>query len=134
MTSVQENPLNLASVLAALFAVHASPYAAAALGAYAAIILAAVAGSGWALTRSTKPRTGGKAALFVVLLVATSTVVTVGVAEMVHSYWQSVSSTDLVAPLALAISAVGDDWPRLVRGTLRVLVRWRLGVNPKGGS
>lgn len=124
-------PLDLASVLGALFAVHASPTLAAVLGAYAAIILASVAGAGWALTRSNRERSALGALAYVGLLVATSVIVTVGTTSWLHHHIPSVSTDELLAPVALIIAAIGDDWPNLARWVTGVFVRWRTGGAPK---
>lgn len=116
--TTEPNPLNLANVLAAVFATYASPTLASALGAYAAIILSSVAGAGWALTRSQKDRTMRSTLGYAVLLVLTSTIITVVAATLAQAYLPSVSTEDLLAPMALFIAAVGDDWPTMAKGAV----------------
>lgn len=123
--TVAATSLSLGSAFAAGFAFYVNPTIADILGAYAAIILSAVAGAGWALTRSERTRTTREAVGYVVLLIMTSTVVTAEAADMAHTYLLAVDTRGILAPMALFIAAVGDEWPALVRWGVRMVLRKR---------
>lgn len=81
-------------------------------GEYAVIVLSALAGSLWALSRMTTA-TRLSAASMVARLVFTAVVLSSGVA-----YWLQQSydwpTHQLLAPVAFAIGAFGDRWPALL--------------------
>lgn len=97
-----------------------------AAGEYAVIVLSALAGSLWALSRlTTASRLTG--ASLVARLVITAVVLTSGVA-----YWLQQSydwpTHQLLAPVAFAIGAFGDRWPALLDEL------WQRLVNKMAGS
>jgi hypothetical protein len=103
--------------IAAAFAALLGPT----FGPYAVIIWAAFAGAMWPLAKrpATTRLTG---ALFVLRLVATATIVTMPAAIFVEQRL-GVPVHHAIGLVALAIGMVGDDWPRLARGAVNLVLR-----------
>lgn len=101
------------AVAGLIFATWAAPTVAHVLGAYFVIILAASAGSGWALMRREKKGTLN-AMGFVSLMTLTSSLTTVGVSELVQHYVQVTTPSVLLVPISLMIGGIGHDWPKVV--------------------
>ena len=131
-----QHSLDLASFIAAIFGVLVTPQLAHVMGVYAAIIIGAVFGAGLALVRTSEmTRTG--AFVFLVLMAGTSTITTVGVAEVINHWLKLETVNPLLAPVALLIAAVGKDWPRVARGawsSARRVFESRYGGPPKHDS
>jgi len=107
--------------IAAAFAALLGPT----FGPYAVIVWAALAGAMWPLAK--RPATTRMAGVwFVVRVVALATIVTMPAAIFIEQRF-GVPVHHAIGLVALAIGMVGDDWPRLVRGIGRVLLR-RAGV------
>lgn len=126
-------PLDPVAVAAAVFAAWLGPTLAHVIGAYFVIIVSAAAGSGWALMRS--PCKGTlNALLFVSLMMTTSTLTTVGVAQIANHFLVLSKSTEnfLLPTVALLISGVGHDWVRVVPWLADTIVQ--LIITLKGGS
>ena len=79
-----------------------------AAGPYAVIVLSALAGALWALSRS-ETATRAHGALLLARLVATAIVLTGTVAWWLESQYK-VPAHQLLAPVAFGIGAVGDGW------------------------
>ena len=110
-----QNSLDPVAVSAALFAAWLGPALAHVIGAYFVIIISAGAGSGWALMR--RPRKGTlNAVMFILLMMTTSTLTTVGVAQLANRFLHLTESTEnfLLPTVALLISGVGQDWVRVI--------------------
>lgn len=90
-----------------------SPALAHVMGTYSVILVAAAFGAGWALMRREKGPLPG-AIGFVVLVTGTSTLVTAGATELLNSYLKLGSTNFLLAPVALLIGGIGQDWPRVL--------------------
>lgn len=132
---MQSTPPSLdpVAVAAAVFAAWLGPTLAHVIGAYFVIIVSAAAGSGWALMR--RPRKGTlNALLFVVLMMTTSTLTTVGVAQLTNHFLHLSESTEnfLLPTVALLISGVGHDWVRVLPWLADTIVQ--LIMTLKGGS
>lgn len=112
---MQNQPLDLASFVAAVLAVFVAPPLAHFMGVYAAILIGAVFGAGLALARSDE-MTRWRSVGFVLLMVGVSVVTTVGVAEVINRFLHLESISPLLAPVSLMIAAVGKDWARVFRG------------------
>lgn len=123
--------LDLASFIAAIFAVFIAPPLAHVMGVYTAIIVGAVFGAGLALVRA-KQMKRGAAVRFVLLMVGVSVVTTVGTAEFINHWLKFASVTPLLAPVALLIAAIGHDWPKFAAEAWRRM--WRLAELMKGGN
>lgn len=91
-----------------------SPDVAAVVGPYLVIILASVVGASFALKR--REKTTRLSALWYLLRVAGLAIIgTVSLAAMFSSYYDSLTERILIAPVALAIGAIGDDFPAVAR-------------------
>ena len=109
--------LDPVSVGIALAGVIFGPVLAGIIGPYAVIIISATVGAAWALGRRDKAARLG-AAWYFLRLNATAVLVTVGLANLA-ARWLGVSDhTWLLAPIALIVGGVGDDWPRVGRWLL----------------
>lgn len=105
----QLDPVNVA---VALFSVVFGPSLASVVGPYAVIILSSTVGAAWALgRRDPAARTG--AAWYMLRLNATAVIVTVSLANLVGRWLGLEDHTWLLAPIALVVGGVGDDWPRV---------------------
>lgn len=126
------DPVNVAIALAGILF---GPTLAAVVGPYAVIIIAATVGAAWSLgRREPAPRLG--AAWYFVRLQATAILVTASLASAAARWLDLEDHTWLLAPIALLVGGVGDDWPRLVRWLLaRVqrLIDRRARGTPGGG-
>lgn len=91
-----------------------APSVAAVIGPYLMIVLASVVGASFATKRREKTTRLG--ALFYFLRVAALAVLgTVSIASIASSYNDNITERVLITPVALAIGAIGDDWPALIR-------------------
>lgn len=120
------NPPDLLVLFAALLALAFSPSLSAVLAPYAVILLGALLGTGWGLKR--RPDAGrGDVWGFVALMLGTALVFTMPTAVYLQGYFGAGTIQGLLAPLALVIAAVGEDWPRvgmwLVDVGRRVVIR-----------
>ncbi|WP_399696624.1 hypothetical protein [Xenophilus sp.] len=122
--------VGLGIFLASLFY---SPEVAAIVGPYLVIILASVVGASFALKRRSK--TTRLSALWYLLRVAGLAVIgTVSLAAIFSSYYDGLTERILIAPVALAIGAIGDDFPSVARW---FLAKFLAGVDlfrSKGGT
>lgn len=125
--------LDPVAVAAAVFAAWLGPALAHVIGAYFVIIVSAAAGSGWALMRRSRKGTLN-ALLFVALMMTTSTLTTVGVAQITNHFLNLSESTEnfLLPTVALLISGVGHDWVRVLPWLADTIVQ--LIITLKGGS
>lgn len=114
MTPQQLDPV---SVGIALAGVIFGPALAGIIGPYAVIIISATVGAAWALGRRDKAARLG-AAWYFLRLNATAVVVTVGLANLAARWLGVDDHTWLLAPIALIVGGVGDDWPRVGRWLL----------------
>jgi hypothetical protein len=93
-------------------------------GEYAVIVLSALAGSLWALSRSsTDTRAAG--ALLVLRLVLTAVVLAGGASWWLSGHY-SIPAHHLLAPVAFCIGAIGNGWGSLINAALGMLRR-RIG-------
>lgn len=125
--------LDPVAVAVAIFAAWLGPTLAQVLGAYFVIIVSAAAGSGWALMRREKKGTIN-AIGFVTLMMVTSTLTTVGVAQIANHFLNLNQSAEnfLLPTAALLISGVGHDWVRVVPWLADTIVQ--LITTLKGGG
>lgn len=104
-----------------------------ALGEYAVILFAALAGALWPLSgREGITRTQG--ALLVLRLVCTSVALTGALAWWVHRQWPDLPTTVVLAPLSFGMAALGDHWRELIAelwNRVRALV---MGGSAPGGT
>lgn len=109
------SPIDLAIALAGLIF---SPELARIVGPYAVIVVAAVTGSAWALSRADKTSTW-EALWFLTRMILTATLLTVSLAMLLRKLspaWVGLESDEwLLAPIALLVGAVGNDWRHIGR-------------------
>ena len=109
--------LDPVSVAIALASVIFGPALAAVIGPYAVIIVSATVGAAWALGRR-EPGARLGAAWYFLRLNATAVLVTVSLANLAGQWAGQQNTTWLLAPIALLVGGVGDDWPRIGRWLL----------------
>ena len=109
--------LDPVSVAIALASVIFGPALAAVIGPYAVIIVSATVGAAWALGRR-EPGARLGAAWYFLRLNATAVLVTVSLAKLAGQWVGQQNTTWLLAPIALLVGGVGDDWPRIGRWLL----------------
>ena len=90
-------------------------------GEYAVIVLSALAGSLWALSR-VPSSTRAAGAMLVLRLVLTAVALTSGAAFVLELHYQW-PAHQVLAPLAFMIGALGDRWPGLVERLADGLLR-----------
>lgn len=130
------NQLEPTNVAIALASVLFGPALAALVGPYAVILIASTVGAAWALGRRDPSARLGAAGYFLRLNV-TALLVTWGLATLAGR-WLGFDETNwMLAPIALLVGGVGDDWPRLGRWVFeragRVLER-KAGGGGEGGT
>ena len=108
------NHLDPVSVAAALASIVFGPALAAIIGPYAVILVASTVGAAWALGRR-DPSARLGAVGFMLRLNATAMLVTVALASFLGRWLGSEDPSWLLAPIALVVGGIGDDWPRLGR-------------------
>lgn len=101
---------DLLVLFTALLALVFSPSLSSVLAPYAAIILGAMLGAGWGLKRR-PANTSGRAWAFVALMLGSAFVFTMPAAVWLQQYIGAASYNWTLAPIALLIGAVGEDWP-----------------------
>jgi hypothetical protein len=112
---------DLLVLFTALLALVFSPALAAVLAPYVVIITGALLGTGWALRRR-PPDSRAGAWAFGLLMMGTALVFTMPSALWLQHYLPG-SYQWLLAPLAAAIAAVGDDWPSVGTWAVQLLGR-----------
>jgi hypothetical protein len=97
-------------------------------GEYAVIVLSALAGSLWALSRSTTA-TRAAGALLVLRLVLTAVVLAGGASWWLSTQY-SIPAHQLLAPVAFGVGAIGNGWGSLINAALGMLRRRMDGGKP----
>lgn len=108
------NQLEPTNVAIALASVLFGPPLAGVIGPYAVILIASTVGAAWALGRR-DPGARLGAAWYFLRLNATAVLITVGLASVAGRWLGHDDTTWMLAPIALLVGGVGDDWPRLGR-------------------
>ncbi|WP_284213864.1 hypothetical protein [Comamonas jiangduensis] len=108
------NQLDPVNVAIALASVIFGPALAGVIGPYSVILIASTVGAAWALGRR-DPSVRLGAAWYFLRLNATAVLVTVGLANLAGRWSGHDDVTWMLAPIALLVGGVGDDWPRLAR-------------------
>lgn len=114
------NQLDPVNVSIALASVLFGPALAGVVGPYAVIMIASTVGAAWALGRR-DPSARLGAAWYFLRLNATAVLVTVGLASIAGRWMGHEDTSWMLAPIALLVGGVGDDWPRLCRW---IFMRW----------
>lgn len=107
MTTHQLDPINVAIAIASIVF---GPTLAGVIGPYAVIIISATVGAAWALGRR-DPAASLSAVWYFLRLNTTAAIVTVSLTKLVGMWLGLVDPSWLLAPVALVIGCVGDDWP-----------------------
>ncbi len=123
--------LDPVSVSIALASVLFGPALAGIIGPYAVIIISATVGAAWALGRR-DPAARLSAAWYFLRLNATAAVVTVSLAKLTGLWLGMEDHSWLLAPVALVVGGVGDDWPAL--GKWLVAMAGRVFERRAGGG
>ena len=99
-----------------------APALAEVVGPYAIIFVASTIGASWALGRQAS-MSKLKALLFFLRINSTAAIVTVFIADFLAKQLGYASGTGgglwLIAPIALMIGGVGDDWPALIHWVVK---------------
>lgn len=99
-----------------------APALAEVVGPYAIIFVASSIGASWALGRQAT-MTRLKALLFFLRINSTAAIVTVFLADFISKQLGYISGSGeglwLIAPIALVIGGVGDDWPTLIQWVVK---------------
>lgn len=99
-----------------------APSVASVIGPYITIVLAAVIGASFAVSRH--PRTSRLAAAWYFLRVGGLAMMLTGaIASWAGSYYEGWTERALIAPVALLIGSIGDDFPALARWALGKFLR-----------
>lgn len=114
MNSQQLDPVSVAIALASVLF---GPALAGVIGPYAVIIISATVGAAWALGRR-DAAAKISAAWYFLRLNATAAIVTVSLAKLAGMWMGVADHSWLLAPVALVVGGVGDDWPRVGRWVL----------------
>lgn len=118
------------AVMVAIVTIFIGPKMAAYVGPYVVIAAAGVTGAAFSLGRRDPQAKLGPFG-FLTIMAAFSVLLTVGLTKLMAMAWEPLGSTWMLAPVALCIGYVGDDWPSLVRwaaARLGRLLERRAGV------
>lgn len=131
------NPnLDPVSVAVALLTVSIGPQLAAIVGPYAVIVLAAITGAAWALGRR-EASTRTNAFVYFGRITATAVLLSVAIESAVHRWIMPTETHWLLAPIALLVGGIGDDWPAVGRWFIeRIgrLIERRAGAGGDGNA
>ena len=110
------------SVVIALATTLLGPQLAAYVGPYIVIAGAGLTGAAFALGRR-DPQAKLGPFLFLSVMVGLSMLLTVAATELAVKLWPTLESRWMLAPVALIIGYVGDDWPAVLTWAVRRLGR-----------
>lgn len=124
MTPPQAASLDPPAVLAALLvAAGLSEGLANIIGPYAVILLGATCGAAWALGDRPASTSKGWAVLYFLRINVTALLLVAGLATLAHK-WTGFEGVDwLLAPIAIVVGGVGDNWPAVGKWVLSRLGR-----------
>lgn len=129
----QQSITDIVGLCIFLAALLFSNEAAAVLGPYMVIVIASSIGASFALSRREKT-TRAAALWFFTRVNGLAVLLTVGLAAAASTYQPGLHERVLLAPIALLVGFIGDDWPRLLSKVVRVLYGALDLVRGKGGS
>lgn len=123
------DPISAATAVASvLFGPELAHY----IGPYAVILLGSTTGAGWALGRHPPLGSRTSAVLFFMRLNVLALLLTVPLAAGATALFGTVEQRWLLAPIALLIGGIGNDWPRVAHWVLKRIGRLferRIGVD-----
>lgn len=132
-------PVNLEPTAAVTLLLTAAfgPVLAGIIGPYSVIIICALVGGGWSLSRR-EPTDRGSATIFLLLITSSATFLTVGASYILNHLWLSLeSATWLLAPVSMLIGIIGHDWPRVGKWLVGPISRWiedKFGPGSRSGD
>ena len=112
--AIGEISIDPVAVAVALVTTLLGPQLAAYVGPYVVIGAAGLTGAAFALGRR-EPTAKLGAGLFLVVMVGFSMFLTVALTEVAAAMWPAFGARWMLAPVALAIGYLGDDWGRLLK-------------------
>jgi len=107
------------------------------IGPYAVILLASTTGAAWALGRTEPMSSRLDATLFFVRLNLMALLLTVPAAHAATRAFDIHDTSWLLAPIALMIGAIGNDWPKVGKWVLTRVARLferRTGTDARNGD
>jgi len=102
------------AVSVALITLLIGPKLAVYVGPYVVIAAAGLTGAAFSLGRRDPQAKLGPMS-FLAVMVAFSTLLTVGATQLLAFLWAPLGSTWMLAPIALVIGYIGDEWPDLFK-------------------
>lgn len=90
------------------------------IGPYLLIILAASTGAAWSLGRC-KLQSKTQALFYFTRIVCTAILLTVAISKVTASFMSNIQEEWLIAPVALIIGLIGDDWHKIGTWMLQVI-------------
>lgn len=129
------DPVDPITAAVAIASILFGPTMSAIIGPYAVIIVSSTVGASWALGRRPTASKFG-AAWFFLRINMTACLLTVLLARFIGQYIGAEEHSWLLAPTAMFIGGVGDDWPRIAKWLIlrvgRIFDR-RMGLDKDGG-
>lgn len=129
--------LDPVSVAIALASVIFGPALAGVIGPYAVIFMGSTVGAAWSLGRR-QPGAKLGAVWYFARINTTALLVTVSVANIAAGWIGAQDSHWMLAPIALFVGVIGDDWPRVASWLLvragRVIERRTGSAGSDGGN
>lgn len=129
------DPVDPITAAVAIASILFGPALAGIIGPYAVIIVSSTVGASWALGRRPTASKFG-AAWFFLRINMTACLLTVLLARFIGQYIGAEEHSWLLAPTAMFIGGVGDDWPRIAKWLIlrvgRIFDR-RMGLDKDGG-
>lgn len=122
MATGVEISIDPVAVVIALATMVLGPHVAAYVGPYIVIAGAGLTGAAFALGRR-DPHARLGPFLFMLVMVGLSMLLTVATTEVAVKLWPSLESRWMLAPVALMIGYVGDDWPEVLKWVVRRAAR-----------
>ncbi len=105
---MQNEPMDIISILMLVIATITSRELAQAVGPYAAIGVTAWAGAMFSLTGCNRKMTNRQAMAYVIARIVLAVLLTVSFAEILHSLWPGARPRYTLPPLAFCIGWIGD--------------------------
>jgi len=103
------------------------------VGPYMVIVIASSVGASFALARRDKA-TRVRAIWFFIRVVGLAILLTAGFAALLSAYKPGMHERFTVAPIALLVGFIGDDWPRLLAKLMRGVFFVIDSFRPKGAG
>jgi hypothetical protein len=125
--------MDIVGLLVFVAALVFSPDVAGVVGPYLVIVIASAVGASFAVARRDKS-TRLSAVFFFSRVVGLAVLLTVGLAAMVNAYRPDLTPRLVIAPIALLVGFVGDDWPKFLSKIVGVFYSALDLVRGKGGA